>query len=304
MNRQSWQRTPRALKGLCLAGMSMSLMLTSVSPAQAGIIDRFRAIFQPNRELKSATGTRRGGGSRDICENPISDVVESSAASVISNAEDGMASASEHPDSLVAFVPWAKVIDPALGEQEILMEGKTLEAYPSFSLYVPFAKAENRANLEFSISNIETFEYVAGPFELDLPEIPGVVTIQMTDTHQLEEVSAETTQFTGLQPDILYEWTVTLRCNTPESSNSLQSVSGLISLASESELSSSEIGDYLEEGILEEGLWYDVVAQWAVNQEQYPDEWSAVLEYVELGDKVVETTVTPFIVPAVAPATE
>ncbi|ESA35787.1 hypothetical protein N836_09665 [Leptolyngbya sp. Heron Island J] len=279
----------------------MSWTLAAVLPAQAGILDRFREIFQPGQELKSATGTRRGGGSRDFCEIPISDVVESSMASVPSGTVDETTAL--RPNALVAFAPWTTEVDPDLGEQEILVEGKTLDAYPSFSLYVPFTRADNQANLEFSISNVETSEYVAEPFALELPETAGVVTIQITDT-PIEDTQSETTQFRGLQPDTVYEWTVTLRCNTPESSSSLQSVSGLISLASDTEFSSSDIEDYLEEGMLEAGIWYDMVAQLAVNQEQYPDEWSAVLEYVELNDAVFEASVTSFVVPVAVPVTE
>ncbi len=303
MNRQPWQNVShvRVLNGLCIAGLSMSLTLAAISPAQAGIIERIRAIFQPNRELKSATGTRRGGGSRDICEVPMSNEGSpiGTAASTNASSLDGMATAEAvSPNSLVAFSPGEIVVDPESGEQEFLVEGKTLDAYPSFSVYVPFSKAEHSANLEFAISNPDTLEYVAGPFELELPDTPGLVTLQMTDA-QLAEADGqpEMVQFSGLQPGTVYEWTVTLRCNTDDSSSSLQAVHGLISLVSDSDLLSSEITDYSV--YLDHQLWYDMVAQLMLRPDEHPELWTDILTYVGLDSETVDTNVISLSVPPV-----
>lgn len=304
------QHTPsmHLLNSLCIAGLSMSFMLTAVSPAQAGILDRIRGIFRPSSQLGSASGTSRGGGSRNICQAPTADTIGASA--VLIAAEDDVTTIELNETSLpslVAFVPSIVEEHPEFGKREVLVEGKTLEAYPRFSIYVPFSKADDQmedgAILKFSISDKEKSEYVAGPFDLDLPEKPGFVIIQMTDalagSAQIEESQSEEFQFTGLKPDILYEWTVTLHCDTKASSGSLQSVSGLISLDSDSELSSSELTDY--DAYLKKAIWYEVVAQLIANKDEDPAQWSEFLSlYDDLQDDIADQDVISIVVPTMA----
>lgn len=336
----------RLINGLCIASLSMSMALSAAAPAQANLIQRIKDVFNPNSELGSATGTRRGGGSRDICAVPTASTFAANS-DTDNMATDAETTAVEDEDSaddsaLVAFAPWtnervsdgseiaavpasvAENTDPASTGAEVeavqeagstvpeepvdepderLMEGKTLEEYPSLSVYVPFTKVEDNAHLEFSISNTDTLEYVAGPFDVELPEQPSLVTIQTTNLPPAEDADTEVVQFTGLEPDIIYEWTVTLRCNAEGTSSSLQSVHGLISLTSAPELASSDITDY--SAYLERALWYDMIAQLSATKDENPEEWSGIVAYLGLEDEVTaEIEVTSVAVPAAPPAVE
>ncbi|MBC1225457.1 DUF928 domain-containing protein [Nostoc sp. UCD121] len=215
------------------------------------------------KELKTPNGRPRGGAGRGRCPALIS----------LDNNEI----------PLTAFVP-------TIHEQQVLPSkmdlvwGKTIEAYPTFWFYIPYAYKESEIEYGKFVLLNQNEEIVAGPILVRLPEANQPSLAKFTLPKTVEP----------LEEDQEYNWYFSIICNPLKPSNN-PGVVGWIERMKLPVLPPNNSLYYAKKGI-----WYDTVTRLFTSEDlqtQSQGEQVELLKYIfkdviekpEKGEKISES---------------
>lgn len=275
MTKQQNVATSRLLRSFLLTTLSLSITATLQLPAKANIwADFVASLFGGGSSDLRRNDNRRGSGGHDICsaekrDDTQKEINEAQTETVDDNSDN------EILDDLVAFVPAENAPGHEADNKELLIVGYTEKEYPRVWLYIPRSDQPDTALIEFSIYDDQA--YLFPPIKLELPDSPGVASIQVPTDRR------------GLQPGIAYTWRASIQCVESGTPSTMHVVKGQIlhTLAMTDESQTTET----HEDYQERNIWYEAIDYIALNRSQNDEDWLELLEYFKFGSNATDIDV-------------
>lgn len=205
-----------------------------IPPAQAqNLIERIQSLFTRKRDQGAASGRARGGSVRGVCPQ-------------IANL------------TLVPFSPQSNL-------------GLTTEAHPTFLFYLPFGRTDKVTQAELLL--LDKDEILGDPVRFELPETPGIVTVQLPAGSAPLELGKQ------------YRWFFSIICKEDEPSINpfvsgwVQRVEPTPDLVKQLQ-ALSPTDQYI--AYVNGGIWYSAIDQLAQHRTVHPNDWESLLALFNL----------------------